>query len=109
MINNEFNILYQVRFETLQYAVPEFTTISENPLEINFKGGAIGIHSTYFNDDVSKSISCKCNIQSPHYFLTGSTWQYVNTSRTYSLHDFQYIWFASFNSNTFNLTEIEYA
>lgn len=109
MIDIKFQALYQVRFETLQYGDPVFTTVSEKPLEITFSGGTIGIHQTYFNTDISNSISCKCNIAQPHYFYLSNTWQYVNASRNYNLHDQEYIWFSSFNSNTFTLTEIDYA
>lgn len=109
MINTEFKCLYQVRFETLQYGDPVFNTVAEDPLEIEFSGGTIGIHQTYFNSDISKSISCKCQIAQPHYFYTGNEWQYVNSARNYNLNEFNYIWFSSFNSNTFTLTEIDYA
>ena len=46
MIKTEFQCLYQVRFETLQYGNPIFNTLVEDPLEIQFQGGAIGIHQT---------------------------------------------------------------
>jgi len=109
MINTEFKCLYQVRFETLQYGNPVFNTLVEDPLEIEFSGGTIGIHQTYFNTDISNSISCVCNIAQPHYFYTGDVWQRINASRNYNLHEFNFIWFSSFNSNTFTLTEIDYA
>ena len=109
MINTEFKCLYQVRFETLQYGNPVFSTTVLDPLEISFSGGTIGIHQTYFNDDISSSISCKCNIAQPHYFYVGDVWQYVNATRNYNLNEYNYIWFSSFNSNTFTLTEIDYA
>lgn len=109
MINVEFNALYQVRFETLQYGDPVFNTISDNPLEIQFSGGTIGIHQTYFNTDFSNGVKVVCNIQQPHYFYVGDVWQYVNATRNYNLNEYSYIWFSSFNSNTFNLTEIDYA
>lgn len=109
MIKSEFMGLYQVRFETLQYGNPLFNKIADDPLEINFQGGAIGIHQTYFNNDISRSISCKCNIQNSHYFYTGAEWQYINTSLDYALHQFEYIWFASNDLNTFKITEIDYA
>tara|TARA_R100000329_G_C7609761_1_gene216327 strand:- start:1097 stop:1426 length:330 start_codon:yes stop_codon:yes gene_type:complete len=109
MINIEFKCLYQVRFETLQYGDPVFNTLVQDPLEIQFSGGAIGIHQTFFNTDIANSISAKCNIQQPHYFYIGDQWQYVNASRNYNLNEYNYIWFSSFNTNTFNLTEIDYA
>ena len=109
MIKTEFKCLYQVRFETLQYGDPIFNKIADDPLEIQFQGGAIGIHQTYFNSDVSHSISCKCNIQNSHYFFTGQDWQYINISFNYALHNFDYIWFASNDLNTFTLTDIDYA
>lgn len=109
MINIEFQCLYQVRFETLQYGDPVFNTLVDDPLEIQFSGGAIGIHQTYQNTDISNSISCKCNIAQPHYFYIGDQWQYVNATRNYNLNEYTYIWFSSFNSNTFTLTEIDYA
>ena len=100
MIKTEFKCLYQVRFETLQYGDPIFNTLTEEPLEIEWQGGAIGIHQTLFNTDVSNSISCKCNIQQPHYFYTGTDWQYINVSFNYALHNYPYIWFASNTLNT---------
>ena len=109
MINIEFKCLYQVRFETLQYGDPVFNTVSEDPLEIQFSGGTIGIFQTYYNNDISSSVSAKCNIAQPHYFYLSDQWQYVNASRNYNLNEHNYIWFSSFNSNTFNLTEIDYA
>jgi len=109
MINTEFQCLYQVRFETLQYGDPVFNTLVDDPLEIEFSGGAIGIHQTYMNTDISNSISCKCLIAQPHYFYIGNQWQYVNSARNYNLNEYNYIWFSSFNSNTFTLTEIDYA
>jgi hypothetical protein len=109
MIKLEFQCLYQVRFETLQYGDPVFNTIADDPLEILFSGGTIGIHQTYFNTDISNSVSCKCNIQQPHYFYISNQWQYVNASRNYNLNEYNYIWFSSFDSNTFTLTEIDYA
>lgn len=109
MIKTEFKCLYQVRFETLQYGDPIFNTIVDDPLEIQFQGGTIGIHQTYFNTDLSNSISCKCNINQPHYFYVGQDWQYMNTTFNYSLHNYEYIWFASKDLNTFTITEIDYA
>ena len=109
MIKTEFKCLYQVRFETLQYGDPVFNTLVDDPLEIEFSGGAIGIHQTYQNTDISNSISCKCNIAQPHYFYINNQWQFVNSSRNYNLNEYNYIWFSSFNSNTFTLTEIDYA
>ena len=109
MIKTEFKCLYQVRFESLQYGNPVFNTIEDDPLEIEFSGGTIGIYQTYYNTDISNSISCKCNLAEPHYFYTGDAWQFVNASRNYNLHDYLYIWFSSFNTNTFSLTEIDYA
>lgn len=109
MIKTEFQCLYQVRFETLQYGNPIFNTLVEDPLEIQFQGGAIGIHQTYYNTDFSNSISVKCNIQNSHYFYTGQEWQYINISFNYALHNYEYIWFASNDLNTFTLTETDYA
>ena len=109
MIKTEFLCLYQVRFETLQYGDPVFNKIADDPLEIHFQGGAIGIHQTYFNTDISNSISCKCNIQNGHYFYTGAEWQYINNTFNYALHNYEFIWFASNDLNTFTLTEIDYA
>lgn len=109
MIKTEFKCLYQVRFETLQYGDPIFNTVTEDPLEIEFQGGTIGIHQTFFNTDLSNSISCKCNISQPHYFYTGQDWQYINVSFNYVLNNYEYIWFASKDLNTFTITEIEYA
>ena len=109
MINIDFQCLYQVRFETLQYGDPIFNKLVDDPLEIQFSGGTIGIHQTYFNDDISKSISCKCNIAQPHYFYINNEWQFVNATRNYNLNEYNYIWFSSFNSNTFTITEIDYA
>jgi hypothetical protein len=109
MIKTEFKCLYQVRFETLQYGQPIFNKLVDDPLEIDFQGGAIGIHQTYFNTDVSNSISCKCNIQLPHYFYTGQEWQFINISNNYPLHNYEYIWFASNDLNKFTVTEIDYA
>ena len=109
MIKKEFKCLYQVRFETLQYGDPIFNKIVDDPLEIQFQGGAIGIHQTYYNTDISNSISCKCNIQNPHYFYTGADWQYISTTFNYALHNYPFIWFASNDLNTFTITEIDYA
>lgn len=108
MIRTEFKSLYQVRFETLLYGDPIFNKIADDPLEIQFQGGTIGIHQTYFNNEISRSISCKCNIQGAHYFYTLNEWQYINTTFNYNLHNYEYIWFASNDSNTFTLTEIDY-
>lgn len=109
MIKTEFLGLFQVRFETLQYGDPIFNKISDEPLEIQFQGGTIGIHQTFFNTDISNSISCKCNIQNSHYFYTGDEWNYINVGLNYALHNYEFIWFASNALNTFTITEIDYA
>ena len=56
MIKTEFLCLYQVRFETLQYGDPIFNQTVDDPLEIQFAGGAIGIHQTYHNTDISNLV-----------------------------------------------------
>ena len=108
-IKTEFLGLYQVRFETLFYGDPVFNKTSDDPLRIEFRGGTIGIHQTYYNTDISLPISVECQIEGPHYVYDATKWNRVSSGSYYQLNLYEYIWFSTMASNVFNLTECDYA
>ena len=108
MIDITFKCLFQVRFETLAHHEPVFAKISDNPLEYDFSGGAIGILQTYPSDDYRHSVQVKCVINDKHYAYIGGTWSKVNQQQQYELQNYDLIWFSSSISNNFKITEVNY-
>ena len=108
MINTTFKSLFQVRFETLAHHEPEFNKVSDNPLEYDFSGGAIGILQTYPLEDYRYSVQVKCVINVKHYVYAGGAWSKVNHQTLYELQLYDYIWFSSANPNNLKVTEVNY-
>ena len=108
MINTTFMSLFQVRFETLAYHDPVFSKVSDNPLEFDFSGGAIGILQTYPNEDHRHSVQVKCVLNDKHYVYIGGTWSKVNQQQQYELQIYDLIWFSSSITNNLKITEVNY-